>query len=76
MGVVGLIASVVTGLMFVLAGASKLALGPGWPEQARGFGAIAIRSLQRLDDGAAREGGHHALDLVAHGMGERGGRGY
>lgn len=39
MGVVGLIASVATGLMFVLAGASKLALGPGWPEQARGFGA-------------------------------------
>lgn len=39
MGVVGVIASVLIGLMFVLAGASKLAIGPAWPEQARGFGA-------------------------------------
>ena len=36
---VGLVASVVVGLMFVLAGASKLALGAAWPQQARGFGA-------------------------------------
>lgn len=39
MGVVGVVASIVTGLLFVLAGASKLAIGPAWPEQARGFGA-------------------------------------
>ena len=41
MGAVGLIASIVIGLAFVLAGASKLALGPAWPVQARGFGAPA-----------------------------------
>jgi uncharacterized membrane protein YphA (DoxX/SURF4 family) len=39
MGVVGVVASVVVGLLFVLAGASKLAIGPAWTEQARGFGA-------------------------------------
>lgn len=39
MHVVAVIASVLVGLAFVLAGASKLALGPAWPEQARGFGA-------------------------------------
>jgi uncharacterized membrane protein YphA (DoxX/SURF4 family) len=39
MGVVGVVASVAVGAMFVLAGASKLAIGPAWPEQARGFGA-------------------------------------
>ncbi len=39
MGVVGLVAAIVVGLLFVLAGASKLALGPAWPEQARGMGA-------------------------------------
>lgn len=39
MGVVGTVAAVAVGLMFVLAGASKLALGAGWPAQARGFGA-------------------------------------
>jgi uncharacterized membrane protein YphA (DoxX/SURF4 family) len=38
-GVIAVIASVIVGLAFVLAGASKLALGPAWPEQARGFGA-------------------------------------
>ena len=41
MGTIGLIASIVIGLAFVLAGASKLALGPAWPVQARGFGAPA-----------------------------------
>ena len=41
MGAVGLIASIVIGLAFVLAGASKLALGRAWPEQARGFGTPA-----------------------------------
>jgi uncharacterized membrane protein YphA (DoxX/SURF4 family) len=41
MAAVGLIASIVIGLAFVLAGASKLALGPAWPVQARGFGAPA-----------------------------------
>lgn len=39
MSIVALVASVLVGLMFVLAGASKLALGPAWPQQARGFGA-------------------------------------
>jgi uncharacterized membrane protein YphA (DoxX/SURF4 family) len=38
-GVVGVVASIVVGLLFVVAGASKLAIGPAWPEQARGFGA-------------------------------------
>lgn len=37
----GVIASVVVGAMFVLAGASKLALGAGWTQQARAFGAPA-----------------------------------
>ena len=37
--IVGVIASVVVGAMFVLAGASKLALGAGWTQQASAFGA-------------------------------------
>ena len=37
--VVSLVASVVLGAAFVVAGASKLAAGPVWPEQARGLGA-------------------------------------
>lgn len=41
MGIIGVVAAVVVGLMFVLAGASKLAIGRAWPEQARGFGAPA-----------------------------------
>jgi uncharacterized membrane protein YphA (DoxX/SURF4 family) len=41
MDIVGVVASVLVGLAFVLAGASKLALGKKWPEQARGFGAPA-----------------------------------
>jgi uncharacterized membrane protein YphA (DoxX/SURF4 family) len=41
MTVAALVASILVGLMFVLAGASKLALGPAWPQQARGFGAPA-----------------------------------
>lgn len=39
MAIVAVVASILVGLMFVLAGASKLALGPAWPQQARGFGA-------------------------------------
>ena len=39
MGSVGVGASILVGLAFVLAGASKLALGKAWPEQARGMGA-------------------------------------
>jgi hypothetical protein len=41
MTIVTVVASILVGLMFVLAGASKLALGPAWPQQARGFGAPA-----------------------------------
>jgi hypothetical protein len=33
------VASVVVGVAFVVAGASKLAAGPSWPVQARGLGA-------------------------------------
>ncbi|MGB3737221.1 MAG: DoxX family protein [Ilumatobacter sp.] len=39
MDAVGLIASLALGLSFVVAGASKLAAGPAWPEQAAGLGA-------------------------------------
>lgn len=39
--IIAVIASVLVGLMFVLAGASKLALGPAWAQQARGFGSPA-----------------------------------
>jgi uncharacterized membrane protein YphA (DoxX/SURF4 family) len=35
----GLVASVVLGVSFVVAGASKLAIGPVWPQQARDLGA-------------------------------------
>ena len=39
MSAVGLVASILLGLVFLLSGGSKLAAGPGWPEQARGLGA-------------------------------------
>ena len=39
MSTVGAVAAVVVGLAFLLAGASKLAAGPGWPVTARGMGA-------------------------------------
>jgi uncharacterized membrane protein YphA (DoxX/SURF4 family) len=39
MSAVGLVASILLGLVFLMSGASKLAAGPGWPEQARGLGA-------------------------------------
>jgi uncharacterized membrane protein YphA (DoxX/SURF4 family) len=39
MNIVGTIASVVVGLVFVVAGASKLAAGHRWPAQARDLGA-------------------------------------
>ncbi len=42
MSTVGLVASIVLGLVFVVSGGSKIAAGPGWPEQARGLGAPAI----------------------------------
>lgn len=38
-GWAGVVASVVLGAAFVLAGASKLAAGPQWPQQARDLGA-------------------------------------
>ena len=39
MDAVGLVAGVLLGLTFLVAGGSKLAAGPGWSEQARGLGA-------------------------------------
>ena len=39
MSAVGLVASILLGLVFLVSGGSKLAAGPGWPEQARGLGA-------------------------------------
>ena len=39
MAVIGIVASVVLGVSFVVAGASKLAIGPVWPQQARDLGA-------------------------------------
>jgi uncharacterized membrane protein YphA (DoxX/SURF4 family) len=35
-------ASVVVGVVFLVAGASKIAAGPEWPVQARGLGAPAV----------------------------------
>jgi uncharacterized membrane protein YphA (DoxX/SURF4 family) len=37
-----LVASVVLGLAFVIAGGSKIAAGPAWPQQARELGAPSI----------------------------------
>jgi uncharacterized membrane protein YphA (DoxX/SURF4 family) len=45
MSAVGVVASVLVGLAFVLAGASKLALGTAWPQQARAFGAPRSAAL-------------------------------
>jgi len=39
MDTVALVASVVLGIAFVVAGGSKIAAGPSWPDQARGLGA-------------------------------------
>ena len=41
MSVIGTIAAVLVGLVFVVAGASKLAAGERWPAQARDLGAPA-----------------------------------
>lgn len=42
MSVVALVASVVLGVAFVVAGGSKLAAGDAWPAQAQGLGAPAF----------------------------------
>jgi uncharacterized membrane protein YphA (DoxX/SURF4 family) len=42
MSAVALVASIVVGLAFVLAGASKLAAGDGWAAQAEGLGAPLV----------------------------------
>lgn len=42
MSAVGLGASIVLGLVFLVSGGSKIAAGAGWPDQARGLGAPAI----------------------------------
>jgi len=39
MAAVGLVASFLLGFVFLVSGASKIAAGPAWPEQARGLGA-------------------------------------
>lgn len=42
MSAVGLVASIVLGLVFLVSGGSKIAAGPAWPEQAAALGAPAI----------------------------------
>jgi uncharacterized membrane protein YphA (DoxX/SURF4 family) len=39
MSAVGLVASILLGLVFLVSGGAKLAAGPAWPEEARGLGA-------------------------------------
>lgn len=39
MSTLAVVASVALGLAFLVAGGSKIAAGPSWPEQARGLGA-------------------------------------
>ena len=39
MAAVGLVASFLLGFVFLVSGATKIAAGPAWPEQARGLGA-------------------------------------
>jgi uncharacterized membrane protein YphA (DoxX/SURF4 family) len=39
MTAVGLVASILLGIVFLVSGGSKLAAGPQWPQQARGLGA-------------------------------------
>ena len=47
------VASILLGLAFLIAGGSKLAAGPSWPEQAKGLGApsVAIPVLPWLELG-------------------------
>lgn len=42
MDAVSAIAAVLLGIAFLVAGGSKLAAGPSWPEQARGLGAPGV----------------------------------
>ena len=42
MSAVGLVASILLGVVFLVSGGSKLAAGPAWPEQARGLGAPSL----------------------------------
>ncbi len=42
MSAVGVVASILLGLVFLVSGGSKIAAGPAWPEQARGIGAPAF----------------------------------
>lgn len=42
MDTVGLVASILLGALFLLAGASKIAMGEAWPIQARDLGAPAL----------------------------------
>ena len=38
MSAVGLVASILLGMVFIVSGGSKIAAGPAWPEQAAGLG--------------------------------------
>jgi uncharacterized membrane protein YphA (DoxX/SURF4 family) len=38
MAAVGLVASILLGMVFLVSGGSKIAAGPAWPDQARGLG--------------------------------------
>lgn len=51
MSTVALVASVVLGVAFLVAGGSKLAAGDGWPAQAAGLGAprIAVPTLPWIE---------------------------
>ena len=42
MSAVGLVASIVLGLVFLVSGGAKIAAGPAWSEQAAGLGAPAL----------------------------------
>ena len=42
MSLVGQVASILLGIVFLVSGASKIAAGPAWPDQARGLGAPAV----------------------------------
>ncbi len=42
MSAVGVVASILLALVFLVSGGSKIAAGPAWPEQARGLGAPTV----------------------------------
>jgi uncharacterized membrane protein YphA (DoxX/SURF4 family) len=42
MAAVGLVASILLGIVFIMSGGSKIAAGPAWPQQARELGAPSL----------------------------------